>query len=160
MNSITYNYEMKTNRIKEIREKKGLTQKELAKIVNIKASNLSNYENLKENIPIIAFNNICNYLEISFDYALNLSDKNNFEKNNLDLNKTLIGKRLKELREKNKLYQETLAMEIGTSKSLICEYEKGKKLLSLPYAYTICKKYHISADYLYGKTDTNSYKNS
>jgi len=69
------------------------------------------------------------------------------------LDKKLIGNRLKEIRLQNNLYQETLAMDIGTSKSLICEYEKGKKLLSLPYAYAICKKYNVSMDYLYGKID-------
>ena len=127
MASFKYNFEM-NNRIKEIRIEKGISQKMLANAVNIKVPNLSKYENLKECIPIINFNNICNYLEISFDYALCLSNKNN-------------------------LYQETLAMEIGTSKSLICEYEKGKKLLSLPYAYAICKKYDVSVDYIYCKVD-------
>ncbi len=148
-----FNYELNTNRIKEIRINKGILQSELASAVNIKASNLSKYENLKEIIPIKKFNDICNYLEISFAYALSLSDKNDYNSQNKELNSHLIGKRLKELRLKNNLYQETLAMAIGTSKSLICEYEKGKKLLSLPYAYTICKKYNVSMDYLYGKVD-------
>jgi len=149
---VNYNYELNTNRIKEVRLNKGIKQKELAEAVNLQVSNLSKYENLKEIIPIKKFNDICNYLEISFSYALSLSDKNDYSPKK-DLDKKLIGNRLKEIRLQNNLYQETLAMDIGTSKSLICEYEKGKKLLSLPYAYAICKKYNISMDYLYGKTD-------
>ncbi len=152
MASFKYNFEM-NNRIKEIRIEKGISQKMLANAVNIKVPNLSKYENLKECIPIINFNNICNYLEISFDYALCLSNINNFKKPKRELDKKLIGERLKSIRNKNNLYQETLAMEIGTSKSLICEYEKGKKLLSLPYAYAICKKYDVSVDYIYCKVD-------
>jgi len=149
---VNYNYELNTNRIKEVRLNKGIKQKELAEAVNLQVSNLSKYENLKEIIPIKKFNDICNYLEISFSYALSLSDKNDYSPKK-DLDKKLIGNRLKEIRLQNNLYQETLAMDIGTSKSLICEYEKGKKLLSLPYAYAICKKYNVSMDYLYGKID-------
>lgn len=146
-----YNYELNFSRIKETRIRKGISQLELASNVGLHASNLSKYENHKENIPIIKFNEICNYLQLSFDYALGLVNENNFSYKTI--NKKLTGERLKELRTKHHLYQETLAHEIGTSKSLICEYEKGKKLLSLPYAYTICKKYHVSMDYLYGKKD-------
>ncbi len=149
---VNYNYELNTNRIKEVRLNKGIKQKELAEAANLQVSNLSKYENLKEIIPIKKFNDICNYLEISFSYALSLSDKNDYSPKK-DLDKKLIGNRLKEIRLQNNLYQETLAMDIGTSKSLICEYEKGKKLLSLPYAYAICKKYNVSMDYLYGKID-------
>ncbi len=151
-----FNHEL-TNRIKEIRINQGISQKELASAVNLKVSNLSKYENLKECVPIVNFNNICNYLKISFDYALNITDINNYNDNRKELDKYLIGERLKKIRKDNNLYQETLAMNIGTSKSLICEYEKGKKLLSLPYAYAICKKYNISMDYIMGKIDNPEY---
>lgn len=68
-----------------------------------------------------------------------------------DLDRKLVGENLKKLRKEKKLYQETLAQEIGTSHSLISEYESGKKLVSLTYGYAICKKYDISLDWLYGK---------
>lgn len=150
-----YNYEFKTLKIKEIREQQNITQKELSEKINIKKSNLSNYENLKEIIPLKQLNKICNELKASFDYTLGLSSTNEYYFK--ELNKRIIGKRLKTIRLENKLYQETLAKEIGTSKSLICEYEKGTKLLSLPYLYAICKKYDVSADYLLGKTDSPKY---
>ena len=148
MNKRNYNYILNFDKIKETRIKKGYTQKEVAKILNIKPSNLSRYENSLEIIPINKFNDICNFLESSFDYILGLSNVNNF-KFKKELSAILVGIRLKEVRVRYKLYQDTLAKEIGTSKSLICEYEKGKKLLSLPYAFTICKKYNISMDWLY-----------
>jgi len=89
------------------------------------------------------------------DYILGLSNENIFSLK--EINNKIVGERLKSLRKDNKLYQETLAKEIGTSKSLICEYEKGIKLISLPYLYTICKKYNISADYILGKVDEPKY---
>lgn len=150
-----YNYEFTELKIKEIRENKNISQKELADKVNIKKSNLSNYENLKETIPLKQLNKICNELKTSFDYILGLSDQNYY--NNKDLDSKIIGERLKQLRLDNKLYQETFAKEIGTSKSLICEYEKGSKLISLLYLYAICKRYKISADYLLGKIDDPKY---
>lgn len=154
-NMKSYNYELKKLRIKERRETLNITQQDLSNKVKIKTSNLSNYENLKEIIPIRQLNKICDELKTSFDYILNLSENNNYNQKELD--SKVIGERLKEIRKENKLYQETLAKEIGTSKSLICEYEKGVKLVSLPYLYTICKKYNISADYLLGKIDKPKY---
>ncbi len=104
-------------------------------------------------MPIIKFNELANYYNVSLDYLVNLTNEKNCNIKRKNINKKLIAERIKELRKENNLYQETLAMDIGTSKSLICEYEKEKKLLSLPYAYAICRKYNISMDYLYGKSN-------
>ena len=40
---MNYNYELKTNRIKETRIKRNITQKELAEALNLQPSNLSKY---------------------------------------------------------------------------------------------------------------------
>lgn len=150
-----YNYEFNSLKIKEVRESQNISQTELSKKVNIQKSNLSNYENLKEIIPLKQLDKICNELNTSLDYILGLSNENIFSLK--EINNKIVGERLKSIRKENKLYQETLAKEIGTSKSLICEYEKGIKLISLPYLYTICKKYNISADYILGKVDEPKY---
>lgn len=57
------------------------------------------------------------------------------------------------------MYQDTLAKTLGTGHSLISEYEKGKRLISLTYGYAICTKYGLSMDYLYGKADSPKYLN-
>ncbi len=149
-----YNFELNYSRIKQLRIEKNITQLQMANVLGIQKPTYTQFENMKRNIfPITKFNQVANYFNVSMDYLLNLSDNPKIKIKNENLDAVEIGKRLKEIRIKNKLYQETLAMAIGTSKSLICEYEKGKKLLSLPYAYTICKKYNVSMDYLYGKVD-------
>ena len=40
---------------------------------------------------------------------------------------------------------------------VISEYENKNRLISTSYFYSICKKYHISADYLLGKIDNPKY---
>ena len=146
-----YNYELDYSRIKELRLEKQLSQKELANYLNINQSTYSKFELIKSNITIEKLNELSNFYSVSLDYLLKLSDDKNKSIKKIELDKKQIGLNLKEFRKKNKLYQDTLAHDIGTSHSLISEYESGKRLLSLTYGYAICKKYHLSMDTLYGK---------
>ncbi len=151
-----FNYELDYSRIKELRIKNNLKQTDLAKLLNISFQSYSRYENMERIIPITKLNTIANYYNVTLDYLVKLTNqKSNKNIINKDINKTIIAQRIKELRTKYNLYQETLAMDIGTSKSFICEFEKEKKLLSLQYAYAICKKYNLSLDYIYGRTNIN-----
>ena len=153
-----FNYEIDYTRIKELRIKNNLTQKNMAEILNIKKATYTQFEIMRREIfPITKLNEIANYFNVSLDYLLKLSNEKNIKIINKELNPTLIGKRLKEIRIENKLYQETLADSIGSSIALISEYENGKRLLSLPFGYAICKKFNVSADYLYGKIDKPKY---
>ncbi len=146
-----YNYILDYSRIKELRLKHGLTQKDVADYLNIDQSTYSKFELIKSNITIEKLNDLANYYDVSLDYLLKISDDPKIKMVNKDLDKKLIGERLKMIRKEKKLYQETLASDIGTGHSLISEYESGKRLISLTYGYAICKKYNISMDYLYGK---------
>ncbi len=49
--------------------------------------------------------------------------------------------------------QDKLAKILNTNQSVIANYERGRTVIATPFLYTICKKYHISADYLLGKID-------
>ena len=60
---------------------------------------------------------------------------------------------LKELRKDNKITQEKLSKELNIARSALANYERGRNVIATPFLYTICKKYHISADYLLGKID-------
>ena len=148
---IMYNYELNFSRIKDLRVSHSLSQKEIADYLQINQSTYSKFELNKATIPIELLNKLANYYHVSLDYLLKISDNPNIDIICFDLDKKQVGENLKKIRKELKLYQETLALEIGTSHSLISEYESGKKLVSLTYGYAICKKYHISLDYLYGK---------
>ena len=152
-----FNYELDYSRIKDLRINKKLKQSDIAKILNIDFTTYAHYENMDVMMPILKLNTLANFYNVTLDYIVGLNDNKKNSNKNKDIDRSIIALRIKEIRLKNNLYQETLAMDIGTSKSLICEYEKGKKLLSLPYAYAICKKYRVSMDYIYGKTDVNIY---
>ena len=147
----SYNYELDFSRIKDIRIKCNLSQKEIADYLTINQSTYSKFELNKAAIPIELLNKLSNYYNVSLDYLLKITDNPNIKIDNKEIDKRQVGENLKKIRKDHKLYQETLAKEIGTSHSLISEYESGKKLVSLTYGYAICKRFNISLDILYGK---------
>ena len=147
----TFNYELDYSRIKDLRINNNISQKEIAEYLHINQSTYSKFELNKAVIPIELLNKLANYYNVSLDYLLKITDKPDIKIINKDIDKILVGQNLKKIRKDNKLYQETMAKEIGTSHSLISEYESGKKLVSLTYGYAICKRFNISLDILYGK---------
>ena len=63
------------NRVKELREQNGLTQSELGKVLNVKKSTISKYENgsLDLNSTTIAI--LCDYFNVSANYLLNINEE-------------------------------------------------------------------------------------
>lgn len=145
---------MLLKRIKDLREEYEITQIEMAKIIGVSKSTYARWETDEAIIPLIHFNNLCNYFKISMDYMTGLNNNNKCYPNiNKTINKELIGKRLKKFRKDNNLTQEELAKTINTCHSTISAYENGKTLLLTAFAYDIAKKYNISLDYLCGRID-------
>ncbi len=145
------------NRLMELREANNLKQSDIAKILNVDRSVYGKYEREYVLIPINYLNMLCNHFNISFDYIFSFTDKLNYENNSVKINKTLSGKRLKEFRKENKLTQDKLAKVLNISYGTLSGYEIGRYLIATPFLYTICHKYHISADYLLGKIDEPKY---
>ncbi|MCM1052874.1 MAG: helix-turn-helix domain-containing protein [Ruminococcus sp.] len=143
--------------LKNLREKNNLMQKEVAKIVELSNTQYCYYENETELMPIKHLNTLCNYFNVSFDYLFNFNNELNYKNSTKDINFILAGTRLKEIRKENKLTQAKLATILNTVQPVIAKYEKGINLIATPFLYTICYKYHISADYLLGKIDTLKY---
>lgn len=61
--------------------------------------------------------------------------------------------RIKELRERNKFTQESLAKEIGVSPSTVGGYENTGRLPDLETLKKIAQLFDVSLDYLAGYTD-------
>lgn len=139
------------------RERIGIAQKDIAKILNIDYKTYSHYENEDVIIPLKHLITICNYYDISLDYAFNFTQTPQYPQNKTNVNPIEVGKRLKEFRKTNKLTQANLANIINVARSIIGEYENGHFLISTHSLYTICKDYNISADYLLGKTNNPKY---
>ena len=61
-------------RIRDLREDKDLTQKQMAKILCCSQQVYSNYELGQRDIPTAILIAISNYFEVSIDYILGLTD--------------------------------------------------------------------------------------
>lgn len=66
-------YEIK-NKIKELRAKKGLTQKQLAQLVNKSVTGLASWEQGLSEPSVNDIRALCEIFEVSADYLLGLTD--------------------------------------------------------------------------------------
>lgn len=142
---------MNFQKLIEIREDFNLKQKDIANILNITQQTYSLWENGVKIIPLKHLNALCNYYNLSMDYILGLFNTKKYDVINKNLDKKIIGKRLKEFRIENNITQEELAKILNTTHSTISAYERGKTTILTAFAYEICKRYNISMDYLCGR---------
>ncbi len=141
---------MLRKRLIDLRENNNLYQKDIAEILGIRQQTYSLWENGTKIIPLKHLNNLCNYYNVSMDYILGLSSYNssNTIKKKKELDKKIIGKRIRLIRDKNSLTLRDLAEVLNTTSSTISAYETGKNLILTAFAYEICKRYNISMDWL------------
>ena len=92
-------------RLKTIREERKLRQTDIANILGINRSTYTSYEIERDTIPINHLNNLCNYFNISIDYAMGLNKIKQYKNNKLNIDRDLECIRLKELRKNNHLTQ-------------------------------------------------------
>jgi len=143
-------------KLKFIREKNEMIQQDMANIIGIERGLYSQYETEYFVMPIKHIGVICDALNLSLDYLFCFSMNEKYPTMNpIDIQKMSI--RLKELRKENKLTQNKLSSILNTSQSVIAGYENEKNLIATPFLYTICKNYHVSADYLLGRVDSPKY---
>lgn len=150
---------MYNKRLKELRDEpvNFIRQQELADLIGVHVSVFSKYEKETALIPIEHLNTLCNYFNVSFDYIFEFTNKRNYPKYHKNMNSNLTSSRLKELRKENNLTQENLSDIIKIQQTTISKYESNKRQLSTQYLFAICKEFHISADYLLGKTNKPKY---
>ena len=63
---------------------------------------------------------------------------------------------LRELRESRDLKQSDIAMVLNTTQQVYSRYETGINELPLRHVVTLCRFYHVSADYLLGLNKENA----
>ena len=156
MGKLYWVLDMNFQRLVETREDFNLKQKDIANILNITQQSYSLWENGTKIIPLKHLNSLCNYYNVSMDYMLGLSNTRHYDVINTDINKTSIGKRLREFRIENNVTQIELAKLLNTTHSTISAYESGKTTILTAFAYEICNKYNISMDYLCGRTNAKN----
>ena len=63
-------------------------------------------------------------------------------------------RRIKDLREDHDLTQQQVADILGTSQTMYARYERGANELPVRHLISLCKLYHVSADYVLGLKNT------
>jgi transcriptional regulator with XRE-family HTH domain len=138
-------------KLKEIREYEGLTQKEVAKYLGVKRATYAGWECGKDIIPLRKLNEFANLFHVSLDYIVGTSPNIVFVKNINDIDKMKVANNIKDVRIKNHLTQNEFAKSINTSQANIHKYETGKSLITTTYALEFSKQYNYSLDKLIGK---------
>lgn len=59
-------------------------------------------------------------------------------------------RRIRDLREDHDMTQQQVADYLGTSQTMYARYERGANELPLRHLISLCKLYHVSADYILG----------
>lgn len=140
-------------RLKEIREKLDLTQRQMATKLNISKSYYNYFETGERIIPISRLNEYCNVFHLTFDYVLGFTEKLVKPKDNFVIDNKIISNRIKEIRIKRGLTQKELAKLVNTSQSTISSYESGRTVILTAFLYEMCTKLDISADYVVGRSN-------
>ena len=138
--------------MKQERENKELTQKELSDILGISRSTYAGWENGFDNISLSRLNDLCDYLDISLDYMCGIGKTKKYNKhNNKMFSSTMIGSNLKKVRLSHGHTQSEIAEFIHTNQSNYSRYERGTNTIPTTILLEFSKYYKVSIDYLCGK---------
>lgn len=137
---------MVNNNLKYAREEIEMTQEELGYVFGVKKVTISNWENGYDVIPLNKLIKFCNLYNYSLDFIVGFTRNNKSFPKIEKADKTIIGKKLKDLRIKLGLTQQQIADECSISRATYCHYEIGLNLVSTLTLYTICKNHKISMD--------------
>ena len=143
---------MLDNRIKEVREVKGLTQLQVANVLHISRSTYSTWECGIDNFSTSKMYSLANYYHESIDYLLKLSDIDKVIDCDKDISLKIIGERLLKIRKDNKLSQRAIAHSININHSTWGAYERGQTLITLISLYSLAKIYNVSIDFILGRS--------
>ena len=141
------------NILKGLREENNMSQNDVANLLGIKRSSYNQFEQQYDIIPTKRLNELSNIFKCSIDYILGLTKKYKYNNSKNDIDTNISKNRLKEFRKNKKMTQIDLAKKLKTTQSVIAGFEGGRNIIATPFLYTICKEYHVSADYLLGKIE-------
>lgn len=150
MNNQTYIKQL-GERLRKARMKKGLSQKEAAKLLNISPGRLSHYENGRANPPQELLTEMAKHYSVSGDYILGL---NVLETNVPEKQLEVFRERLNTLRIKKRLSRKELAEFVGVTEEKIKEWEFN--CTELPKAtelFYLAAPLDVTPDYLAGFVD-------
>ena len=137
-----------------LRVNNNLSQPKICHILNINLRTYKMYEAGDIIININDLNKISNFYNVSINSLVNLTNNLQCDNFNKDINYNFLAFSLKLVRIKAKLNQKEFANLFHISISTLSKYENNPQNIKISYLYEIAKKYHISIDYMCGKTLT------
>lgn len=143
------------NNLKYCREELEMTQEELGYVFGVSRKTISGWETSSNIIPFSKLIKFCNLYDYSLDFVMGLTRNNNRNNAKIKTNKNLIGLKLKDLRNSLNLSQEKFANKCGISQTTYSHYETGFNLITTTNAYSICKTYNVSMDWLVGRINNS-----
>lgn len=136
-------------RLKDLREDRDLTQKEVAELIGRSRSGYSNYESGSCDVPTDVLIFLAEFYSTSVDYILSETHQSNRHR----LSNNSCENRYKELRKRNHFTQTELAERIGMSQIGYSKYETGRCGTPSTILIKLARIYNVSIDYLLGLTD-------
>ena len=144
---------MKFDKLLEIREEHNLLQKDIANLLNVSVGTYAMNEEGHDTITLKHLIQFCDYFQVSLDYVFNFTQMKYYENSLSSFQVNILCNRLKEIRKKNKYTQVMMGKLLNIDHSVWCRYEQGKTLIPTSFLYILCKKFHVSSDYVLGRID-------
>ena len=142
---------MNTEKIKNLRDELEITQQEIAKELGCTRSAYSLWEINKNTIPLYYLNKLSNILNVNIDYLVDLSEKKKIEFNKVEIDRILLGERIKLARKSINYTQEKLAKRLNTTHSVISAYESGKTAVPTLFMIEIARTTKKSLNWFLNK---------
>ncbi len=139
------------NKLKLLRENKGLTQENISKILNIKRATYGFWENGRIMIPLDKADFLSVYYGVSLSYLLGIDSKIIFNQKVKAMNYDILLKNLKELKKSKKYSYEKIADYIDCNKSTCYRYFKGVFIIPIDRLVLLSDLFEINLDKLCGK---------
>lgn len=146
---------VKRNKLVILRERANVDAKYVYKNIKVNNETYSRWETGDRKINLKGIVDISNLYNIKIDYLLDLS--NNIVPTNEKYmsDKSLIGKRLKNIRNSKSLSLREENNITGVSFNALSRYERGVRLITVDALCKVCNKLDIDVDDLLKKTDNN-----
>lgn len=128
------------NRLRELRVSEGITQFQMAVILDTSKSNISKYEAGTVEPGMEKINEIARFFKVTTDYLFGMAKGGN----------TMLGKRINELRRASGMTQEELGKKLGVIKQTVSSWENDSSEPNHAATIALAKLFGVTTDYLLG----------
>lgn len=139
-------------RIREQREKRGISQNEMAIILNIKETAYQHYEYGRVKPKVETLTKMAEFFEVSTDFLLGLTDNNETKRSKFEDNiKKSISTILRAERKKIGITQKQMADQLNLGYTTYQQYENCKRMPMNESLVRMANYFHMEMDTLLGR---------